>query len=52
MKSGEIKARARRIAVGQLIVVSNRVSVPEKGASARAGGLEVAVNAATEAARR
>jgi trehalose 6-phosphate synthase len=32
--------------VGQLIVVSNRVSVPEKGASARAGGLEVAVNAA------
>ena len=32
--------------MGQLIVVSNRVSVPEKGASARAGGLEVAVNAA------
>jgi trehalose-6-phosphate synthase len=34
--------------VGQLIIVSNRVSVPEKGASARAGGLEVAVNAALE----
>ena len=32
--------------MGQLIVVSNRVSVPERSASARAGGLEVAVNAA------
>ena len=32
--------------MGQLIVVSNRVSVPERNASARAGGLEVAVNAA------
>jgi len=32
--------------LGQLIIVSNRVSVPEKNASARAGGLEVAVNAA------
>ena len=32
--------------LGQLIVVSNRVSVPERNASARAGGLEVAVNAA------
>jgi trehalose 6-phosphate synthase len=32
--------------LGQLIVVSNRVSVPERSASPRAGGLEVAVNAA------
>jgi trehalose 6-phosphate synthase len=32
--------------LGQLIIVSNRVSVPVKTASARAGGLEVAVNAA------
>ena len=32
--------------MGQLIVVSNRVAVPEKSTSARAGGLEVAVNAA------
>jgi hypothetical protein len=31
--------------VGQLVVVSNRVAVPEKSTSARAGGLEVAVNA-------
>jgi trehalose 6-phosphate synthase len=32
--------------LGQLIVVSNRVAVPERHTSARAGGLEVAVNAA------
>jgi trehalose 6-phosphate synthase len=32
--------------LGQLIVVSNRVAVPEKSTSARAGGLEIAVNAA------
>ena len=32
--------------MGQLIVVSNRVAVPERHTSARAGGLEVAVNAA------
>ena len=32
--------------MGQLVVVSNRVAIPEKSASARAGGLEVAVNAA------
>jgi trehalose 6-phosphate synthase len=32
--------------LGQLIVVSNRVAVPEKSTGARAGGLEVAVNAA------
>ena len=32
--------------LGQLIVVSNLVSVPERSASPRAGGLEVAVNAA------
>jgi trehalose 6-phosphate synthase len=32
--------------LGQLVVVSNRVAVPEKNAKARAGGLEVAVNAA------
>ena len=32
--------------LGQLIVVSNRVAVPERRTSARAGGLEVAVNAA------
>ena len=32
--------------MGQLVVVSNRVAVPEKITRARAGGLEVAVNAA------
>jgi trehalose 6-phosphate synthase len=32
--------------LGQLVVVSNRVAVPEKNAKARAGGLEVAVKAA------
>ena len=32
--------------MGQLVVVSNRVAVPERNRSARAGGLEVAVNAA------
>jgi trehalose-6-phosphate synthase len=37
--------------LGQLIVVSNRVSVPERTASARAGGLEVAVNAALKERR-
>lgn len=32
--------------MGQLIVVSNRVAIPEKSTSARAGGLAVAVSAA------
>jgi trehalose 6-phosphate synthase len=32
--------------VGQLVIVSNRVGIPEKNAKARAGGLEVAVRAA------
>ena len=32
--------------MGQLVIVSNRVAVPEKNAKARAGGLEVAVKAA------
>jgi trehalose 6-phosphate synthase len=32
--------------LGQLVVVSNRVGVPERNVSARAGGLEVAVKAA------
>jgi trehalose 6-phosphate synthase len=32
--------------LGQLVVVSNRVGIPEKNVSARAGGLEVAVKAA------
>src|SRR5580700_10735066 len=32
--------------LGQLVIVSNRVAVPEKNATARAGGLEVAVRAA------
>ena len=32
--------------MGQLVVVSNRVAIPEKNANARAGGLEVAVRAA------
>ena len=32
--------------MGQLVIVSNRVAVPDKDTSARAGGLEVAVNAA------
>lgn len=34
--------------LGQLVVVSNRVAIPEKNAKARAGGLEVAVKAALE----
>ena len=32
--------------MGQLVVVSNRVAIPEKNAKARAGGLEAAVKAA------
>ena len=32
--------------MGQLVIVSNRVAIPEKDAKARAGGLEVAVKAA------
>ena len=32
--------------MGQLVVVSNRVGIPEKNLNARAGGLEVAVKAA------
>jgi trehalose 6-phosphate synthase len=32
--------------LGQLVIVSNRVAIPEKIAKARAGGLEVAVKAA------
>ena len=32
--------------MGQLVIVSNRVAIPEKNANARAGGLEVAVKAA------
>jgi trehalose 6-phosphate synthase len=32
--------------LGQLVIVSNRVAIPEKIAKARAGGLEVAVRAA------
>ena len=32
--------------MGRLVIVSNRVSIPEKNAKARAGGLEVAVKAA------
>jgi hypothetical protein len=32
--------------LGQLVIVSNRVAVPERNAKARAGGLEVAVQAA------
>ena len=32
--------------MGQLVVVSNKVGIPEKNVSARAGGLEVAVKAA------
>jgi trehalose 6-phosphate synthase len=31
--------------LGQLVIVSNRVGIPEKNVSARAGGLEVAVKA-------
>jgi trehalose 6-phosphate synthase len=37
---------AERTLLGQLVIVSNRVAVPEKEAKARAGGLEVAVKAA------
>ena len=32
--------------MAQLVVVSNRVAIPDKKANLRAGGLEVAVNAA------
>jgi len=32
--------------LAQLVIVSNRVAIPEKNAKARAGGLEVAVKAA------
>src|SRR5258706_15811550 len=32
--------------LAKLVVVSNRVAIPEKNANLRAGGLEVAVNAA------
>ena len=32
--------------MAQLVIVSNRVAIPEKNAKARAGGLEVAVKAA------
>jgi trehalose 6-phosphate synthase len=32
--------------LGQLVVVSNRVAVPERSTGARAGGLEIVVNAA------
>jgi trehalose 6-phosphate synthase len=32
--------------LGRLVIVSNRVAIPEKNAKARAGGLEVAVKAA------
>jgi trehalose 6-phosphate synthase len=32
--------------LAQLVIVSNRVAIPEKSATQRAGGLEVAVNAA------
>jgi trehalose 6-phosphate synthase len=32
--------------LAQLVIVSNRVAIPEKNATLRAGGLEVAVNAA------
>src|SRR5579862_609405 len=32
--------------LAQLVIVSNRVAIPEKDAKLRAGGLEVAVNAA------
>jgi trehalose 6-phosphate synthase len=34
--------------LAQLVIVSNRVAIPEKDAKLRAGGLEVAVNAAFE----
>jgi trehalose 6-phosphate synthase len=34
-----------RIPLGQLVIVSNRVAIPEKNPRPRAGGLEVAVNA-------
>ena len=32
--------------MGQLVIVSNRVAIPDKNVTARAGGLEVAVRAA------
>jgi hypothetical protein len=35
-----------RIALVQLVIVSNRVAIPDKNAKQHAGGLEVAVNAA------
>jgi hypothetical protein len=42
---------AERPSLAQLVIVSNRVAVPEKYAKARAGGLEVAVKAALAFAR-
>jgi trehalose 6-phosphate synthase len=39
------RSRTRPL-LGQLVIVSNRVAIPEKNAMARAGGLEVAVKAA------
>ena len=40
------QGRWRGPLLGQLVIVSNRVAIPEKNAKARAGGLEVAVKAA------
>jgi trehalose 6-phosphate synthase len=40
------KASRKGQLLGQLVVVSNRVAIPDKNAAARAGGLEVAVRAA------
>jgi trehalose 6-phosphate synthase len=45
-RANSLQRIAGRSPLGQLIIVSNRVSVPQKSATARAGGLEVAVNAA------
>jgi hypothetical protein len=44
MKAGRCQWKGPSL--GQLVIVSNRVAVPEKNAKARAGGLEVAVKAA------
>jgi trehalose 6-phosphate synthase len=40
------KALRKGHLLGQLVIVSNRVAIPDKNATARAGGLEVAVRAA------
>ena len=41
-----MRAKRKGHLLGQLVIVSNRVAIPDKNVTARAGGLEVAVRAA------